>query len=57
METNTCESCIWYPQCGEAQLCEDYSPLAEEHETEYENNLEACAGSYQECLEELNGPE
>lgn len=56
METN-CESCIWYPQCGEAQLCEDYSPLAEEHETEYENNLEACAGSYQECLEELNGPE
>lgn len=57
--TRKCENCIWFNQCHEDEVCEDYFPASTEEQEaaeieEYEADLYMRHELYQEQVAEQN---
>lgn len=57
--TKKCENCIWFDQCTQEGVCDDYTPVSLEEEeaeqiAEYESYLQDRHEYYQELVEEQN---
>lgn len=52
--TKFCSSCIWADQCGQEELCDDYSPTDDSEDfTYYRTVLDENAAEYEELMAEM----
>ena len=50
---HSCKDCIWYDQCGQDEICKDFSPVDDGSFTYYEGILAENAAEYAELLAEM----